>query len=65
MFCPECGKTVEHGVAFCPDCGAKVGETLQVVSPVSQTIKRPLGVVFIGIVIYLAKVMVWSEGLAE
>lgn len=47
MFCPECGKTVEEGVVFCPNCGAKVGETLKAVSPLSQPIKKPMGVMFI------------------
>lgn len=28
MFCPECGKTIEEGVAFCPECGRRVGSEL-------------------------------------
>jgi hypothetical protein len=47
MFCPECGKTVEEGVVFCPSCGVKVSETLQLVSPVIQPTKKPMGVMFI------------------
>lgn len=47
MFCPECGKTVEEGVVFCANCGAKVGETLQAVSPTTQSLKKPMGVMFI------------------
>ncbi len=49
MFCQECGKSVEEGVAFCPNCGAKVGATLQAVSPSIQPIKKPMGVIFVGV----------------
>jgi hypothetical protein len=47
MFCPECGKTMEEGVLFCTNCGAKLGETLQAVSPTIQLIRKPMGVMFV------------------
>ena len=40
MFCSECGKPFDEGVAFCPGCGAKV-EDAQTVSTVS--ISNPKG----------------------
>lgn len=51
MFCPECGKGIEAGIAFCPECGAKISST-QTVSSINQVVKKPIKPMGIMVIIF-------------
>lgn len=55
MFCLNCGKELQEGVAFCDGCGAKIGEVAQVDSQLTSekapSVKKNKALLIVGVVL--------------
>lgn len=60
MYCQTCGTGVNAGSSFCPSCG----ETRNFLSSPPDRIKRPLGVLLLGILQILGSLVIAAYGLS-